>query len=151
MNYWLMKTEPDTFSIEDLLNCPQSISMWEGVRNYQARNFMREMKVGDRVMIYHSSCAVPGIAGFAEVCRTAYPDPTAFDPESSYYDPKSSSEKPRWFCVDVQWRFTLDEVIPLSTLKSDPLLSDMLLVKRNRLSVMPVTAAEWKHIQSHYL
>ncbi|WP_020407435.1 EVE domain-containing protein [Hahella ganghwensis] len=150
MQYWLMKTEPDTFSVEDLRRCPESVSMWEGVRNYQARNFMKDMKVGDLVMIYHSSCPVPGIAGYAEVCREAYPDPTAFDPESPYYDPKSDSDKPRWFCVDVKWQKSLDDVIPLSRLKSDPALAEMVVVKRGRLSVMPVTSDEWDHITSHF-
>ena len=151
MNYWLMKTEPDTFSILDLKKSPKATSMWEGVRNYQARNFMRSMVLGDQVMIYHSSCAVPGIAGFAEVCREAYPDPTALDPESHYFDPKSSKDNARWSCVEVRWVKTLPEVVPLSLLKADPLLVDMALVKRHRLSVMPVTAEEWQHIQHQYV
>ncbi len=151
MNYWLMKTEPDTFSILDLKQAPNSSSMWEGVRNYQARNFMRDMALGDQVMIYHSSCAVPGIAGFAEVSREAYPDPTSLDPESHYYDPKSSTDNPCWSCVDVHWQATLPEVIPLAKLKADPSLANMMLIQRNRLSVMPVTAEEWQHIRHHYV
>lgn len=150
MTYWLMKTEPDVFSIEDLKNSPDKTSMWEGVRNYQARNFMREMKVGERVFIYHSSCKVPGIAGLARISREAYPDPFALDRDSAYFDVKSSVENNRWSCVDVTWEQTLPEVISLQQLKQDNALEGMSLLARNRLSVMPVTTTHWEHILHKY-
>ncbi|HEY6894104.1 MAG TPA: EVE domain-containing protein, partial [Rhodanobacteraceae bacterium] len=115
MRYWLMKTEPDEFSIDDLSK--KKIEPWTGVRNYQARNFMREMKVGYGVLFYHSSCEVPGVAGIAEVATTAYPDPTQFDKKSDYYDAASKREEPRWSLVDVKYRRKLKRVIPLSELK----------------------------------
>jgi predicted RNA-binding protein with PUA-like domain len=146
MNYWLMKSEPDTFSIDDLKR--KKHEAWDGVRNYQARNFMRDdMRVGDGVFFYHSNCAEPGIAGLAEVATDAYPDPSQFDPKSKYFDPGSSRDNPRWMLVDVKFAKKLKRVITLDELKNHKALADMrLLRKGNRLSVMPVEAADWKYI-----
>ena len=146
MNYWLMKTEPDTFSIDDLKR--KKREAWDGVRNYQARNFMRDdMRVGDGVFFYHSNCAEPGIAGLAEVATDAYPDPSQFDPKSKYFDPGSSRDNPLWMLVDVTFVKKLKRVITLDELKNHKALTDMrLLRKGNRLSVMPVEAADWKYI-----
>lgn len=140
MNYWLMKSEPDAFSIDDLAARPGKREHWDGVRNYQARNFMRDaMKKGDQVLFYHSSCAEPGVVGVAKVVQEAYPDSTAFDPESKYFDPKSDPDNPRWFMVDIQCVRKLKRVIPLAQLKQNPQLDGMrLLARGNRLSVMPV-------------
>ncbi|NUS60410.1 MAG: EVE domain-containing protein [Lysobacter sp.] len=145
--YWLMKTEPDTFSIDDLERV--GIEPWNGVRNYQARNHMRAMQPGDGVFIYHSSCAVPGIAGLATVATAAYPDPTQFDKKSDYYDAKSTREEPRWSLVDVKFDRKLRQPITLEDIKAhaDALGEDFALVRRgNRLSVLPVTAAQWKQL-----
>ncbi len=146
MAYWLFKTEPDTFSIDTLRT--QSTSCWEGVRNYQARNMMRdEVKEGDLVLIYHSSCKKVGVAGIAKVIKQAYPDHFAFDPESDYYDPKSTPENPRWVMVDIEFVRKTERLIPLSVLKAMPELENMPLVKRgNRLSIMPVSDSEWQAI-----
>ena len=146
MNYWLMKTEPDTFSIDDLKRNKREA--WDGVRNYQARNFMRDdMRVGDGVFFYHSNCAEPGIAGLAKVATDAYPDPSQFDPKSKYFDAGSSRDNPRWMLVDVIFVKKLKRVITLDELKNHKALTDMrLLRKGNRLSVMPVEAADWKYI-----
>ena len=148
MAYWLFKTEPDTFSIHTLR--VKNTSCWEGVRNYQARNMMRDqVKLGDLVMIYHSSCKKVGVAGIAKVTREAYPDHFQFDPESDYYDAKSSPDNPRWVMVDVEYVRTTERLIPLATLKAMPELENMPLVKRgNRLSIMPVTEQEWQAILS---
>ncbi|MBT2143587.1 MULTISPECIES: EVE domain-containing protein [unclassified Rhodanobacter] len=141
-----MKSEPDAFSIDDLKRRKQEA--WDGVRNYQARNFMRDgMRPGDKVFFYHSNCAVPGIVGIAEVATDAYPDPSQFDPKSKYFDPGSSRDNPRWMLVDVKFVKKLKRTISLDELKNDPALIDMpLLRKGNRLSVMPVDAAHWKYI-----
>ncbi|EGR3203069.1 EVE domain-containing protein [Vibrio parahaemolyticus] len=146
MAYWLFKTEPDTFSIDTLRT--QKVSCWEGVRNYQARNMMRDqVKVGDFVLIYHSSCKNVGVAGIAKVVREAYPDHFQFDPESDYYDPKSDPDNPRWIMVDIEFVRKTARVIPLSVMKAMPELENMPLVKRgNRLSIMPVTEDEWEAI-----
>ncbi len=146
MKYWLMKTEPDEFSIDDLERVGSE--PWSGVRNYQARNFMREMKLGDGVLFYHSSCEVPGVAGLAKVVSEAHPDPTQFEKKSDYYDPKSKREEPRWSLVDVGFVRKLKRVIPLTELKehADKLDDFPLLQRGNRLSVLPVTAAQWKYI-----
>lgn len=146
MAYWLFKTEPDEFSIDTLRI--QNRSCWEGVRNYQARNMMRdEMKVGDLVLIYHSSCKKIGVAGVAKVVKEAYPDHFQFEPESDYYDPKSSPENPRWVMVDIEFVSKFSRVIPLATLKAMSELENMPLVKRgNRLSIMPVQEREWQAI-----
>ncbi|WP_022958988.1 EVE domain-containing protein [Spongiibacter tropicus] len=148
MQYWLMKSEPDTFGIDDLAARPKATEHWDGVRNYQARNMMRDqMKVGDQVLFYHSACKTPGVAGIAEVVREGYPDFTARDPESKYYDPKASEDNPRWYMVDVRFVRKLERLIPLSELKANPQLEDMPLLKRgNRLSIMPVDPQHWQQI-----
>jgi predicted RNA-binding protein with PUA-like domain len=147
MNYWLMKSEPDEFSIDDLAAAPAQSTPWFGVRNYQARNYMRDaMKVGDGVLFYHSSCDVPGIAGIARVASTAYPDDTQFDRKSPYHDPKSKREEPRWLLVDVAL-VNKTRVMPLEEMRTYPALEDMVALKRgNRLSITPVSAAEWRFI-----
>lgn len=147
MQYWLMKSEPDEVSIDDALNSPDQTVAWTGVRNYQARNFMRDrMRVGDGVLFYHSSCAEPGIAGIAEVASTAYPDPTQFDPKSPYFDAKASPEQPRWMLVDVK-ALKKTRLIPLSELRSCQELEGMIILQRgNRLSITPVTPAQWRFI-----
>ena len=145
MNYWLMKTEPDEFSIDDLSK--RKTEPWSGVRNYQARNFMREMKVGDGVLFYHSSCEVPGVAGIAEVATEAHPDPTQFDSKSDYFDAASKREEPRWSLVDVKFKRKLKRVIALTELKDKRELAGLALVKPgNRLSVLPVGKKEWDFI-----
>ena len=150
MRYWLMKTEPEEFGIDDLAKRPRKTEPWDGVRNYQARNMMRdEMKQGDRVFIYHSNCDEPGIVGTARVACEGYPDPTAFDPEDKHYDPKSDRANPRWYLVDVKFERKLRRTISLSELKAQPPLEGMPLVRRgNRLSVMPVSEAQWEYILS---
>jgi predicted RNA-binding protein with PUA-like domain len=147
MHYWLMKSEPDEASIDDLAGAPGQTLPWTGVRNYQARNFMRDqMKVGDGVLFYHSSCAIPGIAGIARVASTPYPDPTQFDAQSAYYDPKAREEEPRWTLVDVSF-VRKTPLITLPMLRGDPRLADMrVLAKGNRLSITPVSADEWRVI-----
>jgi predicted RNA-binding protein with PUA-like domain len=145
MRYWLMKTEPDEFSIDDLSK--KKTEPWTGVRNYQARNFMREMKPGDGVLFYHSSCEIPGVAGIAEVATDAYPDPTQFDKKSDYHDAASKREEPRWSLVDVKYKRKLKRVIPLSELKDRRELEGFALLARgNRLSVLPVTKPQWDFI-----
>lgn len=149
MAHWLFKTEPDAFSIEDLQKRAPNPEPWDGIRNYQARNLLRdEVAVGDRVFIYHSSCKEVGIAGIAEVVNAAYADPAQFNPESRYYDPKSTADKPRWFCVDVQFVEKFPRVIRLAELKANPALNNMVLLKQGRLSVQPVTAGEAKAIMA---
>ncbi len=147
MAYWLMKSEPDEFSIDDLVRAPKRTTPWFGVRNYLARNYMRDvMKVGDGVLFYHSSCPEPGIAGLARVSSAPYPDETQFDPKGKYFDPKSTRENPRWMLVDV----TLERktrLIPLAEMRGEKALAKMVTLQRgNRLSITPVTAAEWKHV-----
>jgi predicted RNA-binding protein with PUA-like domain len=148
MKYWLMKSEPASFSIDDLARAPRKTTAWDGVRNYQARNMLRdEMQKGDQVLFYHSSCEIPGVAGIAEVVRTAYPDPTAFDAKHHHYDPDSDPDDPRWFMVDVRLVRKLKRVITLDELRSARGLAGMQLLKRgNRLSVMPVSAQEWQRV-----
>jgi predicted RNA-binding protein with PUA-like domain len=148
MNYWLMKSEPNAFSIDDLKNMPDQTEHWDGVRNYQARNMMRDdMKVGDQVFFYHSNCEVPGIVGIMEVVREGYPDHTAFDPQNKYFDPKSDPVKPRWMMVDIKYVRHTKRVIPLAELKVHDALENMPLVRKgNRLSIMPVSAKEWNYI-----
>jgi len=147
MNFWLMKSEPDEFSIEDLAKAPKQTTPWFGVRNYVARNFMRDsMRVGDGVLFYHSSCPEPGIAGLAKVASTSYPDESQFDRKSPYYDPKATRETPRWMLVDVQ----LDRrtrLMPLAEMREHKPLARMATLRRgNRLSITPVTPAEWNYI-----
>lgn len=148
--YWLMKSEPDAFSIDDLQKV--GVEPWNGVRNYQARNFMRDgMQVGDGVLFYHSNCAVPGIAGVARVASKAYPDETQFDRKSDYFDPKASREEPRWMLVDVAFERKFDRVVALEEIRrhADALGEGFALTsKGTRLSVMPVTAAQWKLLLS---
>ena len=148
MKYWLMKSEPDAFSIDDLARLGRE--PWSGVRNYQARNFMRAMSVGDGVFFYHSSTAVPGIVGIGEVVSGVYPDPTQFDKKSPYYDPKSTPEEPRWSLVDIGFKRKFKQVLSLDELKAeaDRLDGFALLNRGNRLSVLPVTTAQWKTILS---
>ena len=145
MNYWLMKSEPDEASILDLQRA--GTLPWTGVRNYQARNFMRDaMQLGDGVLFYHSSCPEPGIAGLAEVCSAAYPDATQFDAGSPYHDPKSRPEAPRWVHVDVRWRETT-RLLGLKEMREAPELASMQVLQRgNRLSITPVTPAEWQAV-----
>jgi predicted RNA-binding protein with PUA-like domain len=148
MNYWLMKSEPDVFGIDHLRRKPKQTEHWDGVRNYQARNMLRDqMQVGDRVFFYHSNCDQPGIVGIAKVVRAGYPDHTAFDPESKYYDPKSDPDQPRWYMVDVKFERKLKRTVTLDELKQHTALADMALVRRgNRLSIMPVTEQQWQYI-----
>ena len=145
MNYWLMKSEPDEASILDLQRA--GTLPWTGVRNYQARNFMRDaMQLGDGVLFYHSSCPEPGVAGLAEVCSTAYPDATQFDPASPYFDPKSKPEAPRWVHVDVRWRETT-RLLSLKEMREAPELATMGVLQRgSRLSITPVTPTEWQAV-----
>ena len=147
MRYWLMKSEPDEAGIDDALAAENSTLPWTGVRNYQARNFMRDqMQVGDGVLFYHSSCAEPGIAGIAEVASGSYPDPTQFDPRSPYHDPKSTPDQPRWLLVDVR-ALRKTRLISLPELRSHPELQGMVILRRgNRLSITPVAPAEWDFI-----
>lgn len=142
---WLMKTEPDVFGIDDLAR--KRVEHWDGVRNFQARNHMRAMKLDDRVLFYHSSADPPGVAGLARVCRTAYPDFTSFDPKSKYYDPKSAPESPRWSMVDVEFVEKFARLVPLDELRRTKGLEDMLLLRRGmRLSVQPVTGKQFQII-----
>lgn len=147
MNYWLMKSEPTCFSIQDLAKRPQQIEPWDGVRNYQARNFLQAMKKGDLAFFYHSSCPKPGIAGIIKIASSAYPDKTALDVQDHHYDPKSTLTQPRWVSVDVQLLRIFKSFISLEELKNQTSLKGMrLLQKGNRLSVMPLTSHEWQHI-----
>src|SRR5438128_4949885 len=145
--YWLMKSEPDEFSIDDLAAAPKKTTPWFGVRNYQARNYMRDhMKVGDGVLFYHSSCDVPGIAGIARVASKAHPDDSQFDRKGEYFDPKAKREDPRWMLVDVKL-VKKTRLMPLEEMRTYPELSRMITLKPgNRLSITPVTEAEWKFI-----
>jgi len=147
-HYWLLKSEPDAFSLDDLLACPKRTDHWDGIRNYQARNYMRDgMRVGDLAFFYHSNCAVPGIVGVVKIVGEAYPDHTAFDPDSKYHDPKSDPEAPRWLMVDVRYQRRFKRVVSLTEMKADPALDGMpLLAKGSRLSVQPVDAVHWNHI-----
>lgn len=149
MNYWLMKSEPTCFSIQDLAKRPQQIEPWDGVRNYQARNFLQAMKKGDLAFFYHSSCPKPGIVGIIQIASTAYPDKTALDVQDHHYDPKSTLTKPGWVTVDVQLLRIFKSFISLEQLKSQTSLKGMRLLKKgNRLSVMPLTPHEWQHIMA---
>ena len=150
MNYWLMKSEPGAFSIDDLTHMPEQTEHWDGVRNYQARNMMRDqMKIGDQVFFYHSNCEVPGIVGIMEVVREGYPDHTAFDPQSKYFDPKSDPQNPRWIMVDIKYIRHTKRIISLAELKECEKLENMQLVRKgNRLSIMPIQSDEWNYILS---
>ncbi|WP_339725807.1 EVE domain-containing protein [uncultured Paraglaciecola sp.] len=146
MQYWLFKTEPDAFSIDDLANMPNQTEHWDGIRNYQARNFLRDqIKQGDQVFIYHSSCKDVGIVGLAEVVKEAYPDHTQFNPETKYYDPKSTQDKPRWYMVDIKFKQKFDHLLSLKAIKQMADISEVGLVKKGgRLSVMPVPEHEFR-------
>jgi len=148
MNYWLMKSEPDVFGIDHLKAMPKKTEHWDGVRNYQARNMMRDdMEKGDLVFFYHSNCDEPGIVGIMKVVREGYPDHTAFHPESKYYDPKSDPDKPRWYMVDVQYQRKLRRVITLAELKTYKAMDDCPLVRKgNRLSIMPISKQQWDFV-----
>ena len=152
MNYWLLKSEPSVFGIDELVNAPRQTTTWEGVRNFQARNFLRDgMAKGDQAFFYHSSCDVPGIAGMVTIVRAGSPDGSAFDPESEYYDPKCLKDNPTWYAVDVRLEEKLDPPITLETLRmhSTQELKDLLILRRgNRLSVTPVSKREWDFILS---
>lgn len=148
MNYWLMKSEPDEFGIDDLKACGRKGAHWDGVRNYQARNFMRDdMKKGDLAFFYHSNTKVPGIAGVMEIIREGYVDHTAFDPDDKHFDPKSSPDKPRWYMVDIAFRQRFEKTVSLAELRGNTALSDMLILRKgNRLSITPVTTREWNAV-----
>ena len=145
MPYWLMKSEPDEFSIQDLKK--RGGGRWDGVRNYQARNFLRQMQEGDQFFFYHSSCAEPGIAGIGRISRSAYPDPSALDPASAYHDPKASNEANPWSAVDVEFGEEFTTPLKLAHLKAHPALQELALVKKgSRLSVMPVSEQQWQAV-----
>ena len=145
--YWLLKTEPSTYSIDDLAREPDQTTHWDGIRNYQARNFIRDdMREGDRVLIYHSNAKPPAVVGTATIVRAAYPDFTAFDPNSKYFDPKSRQDEPRWFMVDVRLDDIFDMPVSLDDVKKTRSLKDMVLVNNSRLSVQPVTKKEFDTI-----
>ncbi len=148
MNCWLFKSEPDVFSFAGLKARPGGREPWSGVRNYQARNYMRDtMRPGDAALFYHSSCPDPGIAGAMTVASEAYPDPTQFQPESEYFDPKATPEKPIWQLVDVAWAKDFRRFVPLETLRTEPALANLVTLRRgNRLSITPLTAAEYRRI-----
>ena len=149
MKYWLMKSEPDVFGINDLMKRPKKTEHWDGIRNYQARNMIRdEMQKGDQAFFYHSNAKQIGIVGIMSICREAYPDYTAFDPDSKYYDPKSNPDNPRWFMIDVKHVRKFKNIITLDTLKQHAdQLGDIALLKRgNRLSINPVTKKQWNYI-----
>lgn len=147
MTCWLFKTEPSCFSLDDLKNRPDMTEHWDGVRNYQARNFLRDaVRVGDRVLIYHSNIPAPAVVGIAEVVRAGYPDFTALDPRSEHFDPKSTAGIPIWFMVDVRYVEAFRHPVTLEEIKANPLLAGMPLVKRSRLSIQPVTPEQWQVI-----
>lgn len=144
-SYWLMKSEPDVYSIDDLKR--DKTEPWDGVRNYQARNFMKTMEVGDWVLYYHSNAKPPGVAGLAQVCKLAYPDHTQFDKKSKYFDPKATKDEPRWFMVDVKYVEKFPELVSLPVLKAEAAISDMKVVQKgSRLSVQPVEKKHFKHV-----
>ncbi len=149
MNYWLMKSEPDCFGIDDLEAAPDGVEMWDGVRNYQVRNMIRDhMRPGDRAFFYHSNTKTPGVVGVMEIAGEAYPDPTAFDPEDEHYDPKSDSDRPRWYCVDVRFVEKWPRIVALQEMRRSPRLEGLpLLRKGNRLSIVPVTPDQWAAIR----
>lgn len=144
MAYWLFKSEPDEYSIDDLAAEPLGWGRWDGIRNYQARNFLRDrVTVGDGVLFYHSSCRQVGVAGIARVVREGYPDPAQFNPDSAYFDPKADSAAPRWYCVDIAFERKFQQLLPLADLRELPGLREMVLLNQGRLSIQPVTATEW--------
>ena len=147
--YWLMKSEPSAFSIDDLRNAQAQTTCWDGVRNYQARNFMREMAIGDQVLFYHSNADPPAAVGIAQVVKTAYPDPTQFDRKDAHYDPQSEMSSPRWDMVDIRLVRKFSRSLTLEILRKERALKEMVLLRKgSRLSVQPVSPQEWKHILS---
>jgi predicted RNA-binding protein with PUA-like domain len=147
MAHWLFKTEPGCFSFDDLKKRPDRTEPWDGVRNFQARNYLRDtIKVGDQVLFYHSSIPEPGVVGLAEVVRAGYPDATALNPDAEHFDPKATTDNPIWYVVDLRYVKPLQRVVTLESIKQNPLLADMPLVKRSRLSIQPITADEWRII-----
>jgi len=147
MAYWLFKTEPGCFSFDDLRSRPDMTEPWDGVRNFQARNFLRDaIQVGDRVLFYHSSIPEPAVVGIAEVVRAGYPDSSALDPTGEHFDPKASADNPIWYLVDVRYVEPLPRIVTLEQIKNNPALAEMPLVKRSRLSIQPVSADEWNMI-----
>jgi predicted RNA-binding protein with PUA-like domain len=147
MAYWLFKTEPGCFSFDDLKHRPDMTEQWDGVRNYQARNFLRDtITVGDLILFYHSNIPEPAVVGLAEVVRAGHPDTTALDPNAEHFDPKASVEKPIWYLVDVRYREPLKRIVTLESIKQNLLLADMPLLQRSRLSIQPVTENEWQII-----
>ena len=148
MQRWLMKSEPSDFCIDDLMKCPKQTEPWDGIRNYQVRNTMRDdMKIGDRAFFYHSSCKEPGIVGIMEIVSQAYPDPTAFDPVHKHFDPKSDPDNPRWLLVDVRFKEKFEKILTLTELRTNKSLAAMRLLQRGcRLSITPVSQREWKAI-----
>lgn len=145
--YWLLKSDPDEFGLRELENSPDQTTEWDGVRNYQARNFLRsKMRVGDRVLFYHSQSKPPAVVATAKVVRSGYPDPTQFDRRSKYHDPKSQRTDPRWYAVDIRLERKLARQVTLPEMRETPGLEEMVLLRRGRLSVQPVTAGEWKII-----
>lgn len=148
MPYWLMKSEPSDFCIDDLMKCPKQTEPWDGIRNYQVRNTMRDdMKIGDQAFFYHSSCKEPGIVGIMEIVSQAYADPTAFDPVHKHFDPKSDPDNPRWLLVDVRFKEKFEKILTLTELRTNKSLAAMRLLQRGcRLSITPVSQREWKAI-----
>ena len=147
--YWLMKSEPSAFSIDDLMNAPAQTTCWDGVRNYQARNFMRDMAIGDQVLFYHSNADPPAVVGIAEIVKTAYPDPTQFDKKNTHYDPQSERSSPRWDMVNIRHVRRFSRPLTLDQLRKETKLKEMVLLRKgSRLSVQPVSPQEWEHILS---
>lgn len=150
-SHWLLKSEPETFSIAHLRSVPKQTTCWDGVRNYQARNFLRDkIKVRDEAFFYHSNANPPGIAGIVKVVKSGYPDPTQFDPKSQYYDKTASRDEPRWYSVDIKLERVFPTLISLEELKTCKSLKDMALLQRSRLSVQPVTSSEWDFILNRF-
>ncbi|MCB1846927.1 MAG: EVE domain-containing protein [Halieaceae bacterium] len=148
MHYWIFKSEPDEYGIDHLAAENKRTARWDGIRNYQARNNLRDhVRTGDRVLFYHSSCKHTGIAGSMEVVTAAYPDPAQFDPASKYYDPRSTPDEPRWYCVDVRLLEKFPDVIPTKVLKADPMTAELSIFKQGRLSIAPLAVAQWEAVQ----
>lgn len=147
MAHWLFKTEPSEFSIDDLQTSAQQTARWDGIRNYQARNFIRDqLQPGDTVWIYHSQCSKTGLAGLAKVVSPPYPDPSQWEPLSPYFDVKSTENSPRWFCIDIQYQRSFSAVLSLPAIKSEPALADMILLKQGRLSIQPISETQAAHL-----
>ena len=148
MNFWIFKSEPDAFGIDHLAAAKKHTARWDGIRNYQARNNLRDLvKKGDQVLFYHSSCKEIGMAGSMEVVKAAYPDPAQFDPGSKYYDMKAQQDNPRWYCVDVRLVEKFPQVVSTKILKADPITAELSIFRQGRLSIAPVSAAQWQAVQ----